>query len=170
MLWNSKPMEPMDRVVDAGMTNTKDPGVARCGPKFRGSCTTGYDCWYVQWRLYISWLCTNLCIYICIIPYIYIHTQETMVNILQYTKNRVLPIYLFFSMTSTATKFLASKKCGSPSRSGHSSCHMSTIVQSPNTLHILQLSSFVLCDAARCMYITFYVHIYISYIYILCII
>jgi hypothetical protein len=98
---------------------------------------------------------------------IYIHIQETMVKILQYTKNRVLPIYLFFSMTSTATKFLASKKCGSPSRSGHSSCHMSTIVQSPNTLHILQLSSFVLCGAARCMYITFYVHIYIYHIYIM---
>ena len=73
MLWNSKPMEPMDRVVDAGMTNTKDPGVARCGPKFRGSCTTGYDCWYVQWRLYISWLYTNLCIYICIIPYLFLY-------------------------------------------------------------------------------------------------
>jgi hypothetical protein len=119
----------------------------------------------------MPWFCwgKDLCLSLSIYMYytIYIHIQETMVKILQYTKNRVLPIYLFFSMTSTATKFLASKKCGSPSRSGHSSCHMSTIVQSPNTLHILQLSSFVLCGAARCMYITFYVHIYIYHIYIM---
>ena len=67
MLWNSKPMEPMDRVVDAGMTYTKNPGVAWCGPKFHGSYTTGYYYWYVQWRLYISWLYTNFYICICII-------------------------------------------------------------------------------------------------------
>ena len=123
----------------------------------------------MPWFCWGKDLCLSLSIYIYMYYTIYIHIQETMVKILQYTKNRVLPIYLFFSMTSTATKFLASKKCGSPSRSGHSSCHMSTIVQSPNTLHILQLSSFVLCGAARCMYITFYVHIYIyiSYIYIM---